>query len=488
MGSALPEVVPAGGGALPQKNAGKEYKKLGYTLFVWIPEDKLECRCSYVPNQQGAMMTAEEMKGYLAQSAVREGIIPEALDDFSTRAAGGQTLTAVQVAAGIPPEDGVDGYIEYTAQLSTVVSSVCDESACVDMHHVQTFINVMPGDEIGRIIPATPGRPGKSVTGQIVPQQPGKPLKLKIGNNIRLGGDGSLMIAEAAGRICQAKGEISVAEEFIVRGDVNFKVGSIDFNGFVEVRGDVLDGFSITAAKGMRISGNIGACAIRSDGDIAFCGMNGQKKGTIVCGGSITANYIHETDVECAGDVNLEVELHNSQVKALGRVVVNKGAITGGNSIALGGIETKKAGSPASVLTELYAGVHYHDKEEYEQLLVELENNGLQIGRSKSASESEELKKVRTTLMERVLALRNISDERANPKINIKGLIYDNTLLCTGLVVREKVNERSGPFSAIENSIEGGLRFLEMTSLDVKASFIEQVYAREHEMMFRVST
>jgi uncharacterized protein len=365
---------------------------------------------------------------------------------------------------------------------------VCDESACIDMHHVQTFINVMPDDEIGRIILPTPGCPGKSVTGQIVPQQPGKPLKLKIGNNIRLGGDGSLMIAEAAGRICHASGEISVAEEFIVRGDVNFKVGSIDFNGFVEVRGDVLDGFSIFAAKGMHISGNIGACAIRSDGDIVFCGMNGQKKGTIVCGGSITANYIHETDVECAGNVNLEVELHNSHVKALGRVVVNKGAITGGICIALGGIETKKAGSPASVLTELYAGVDYHGKEEYEQLLVELENNGLQISRSKSASESEEFKKVRTILMERVLALRNISDERANPKINIKGLLYDNTLLCTGLVVREKVNERNGPFSAIENSIEGGLRFLEMTSLDVKASFIEQVYAREHEMMFRIST
>jgi len=249
----------------------------------------------------------------------------------------------------------------------------------------------------------------------------------------------------------------------------------------------VLDGFNITAAKGLRINGNIGACAIRSDGDIVFCGMNGQKKGSIVCGGSITANYIHETDVECAGDMNIEVELHNSLVKTLGKVVVNKGTISGGSCIALGGIETKKAGSPASILTELYAGIDYHDKEEYELLLVELEKNGLQMTRTRSASESEELKKSRAVLMEKVMALRNIRYEPANPKINIKGILYDNTYLCASLVAKEKVNEQSGPFSVIENSIDGGLRFLQMTGLDIKAATIEEAFVREQAMLRRTT-
>ncbi len=487
MGNALPEVTPVGDGVSTQKIAGKEYKKLDYSLFVWISADKLECRCSYVAHRQGAMMTAEELKGYLAQSGVREGIIPEALDDFSARVAAGEALTMVLIAAGIPPEAGVDEHIEYIAQSSTVVRSAVDEATRVDMYNVLTFINVMPGDEIGRIIPQNPGHPGKSVTGQIIPQVAGKPLKIKMGNNIRLEDDGSLMVAEAAGRVCYAGNEISVAEEFIVQGDVNFRVGSIDFKGFVEVRGDVLDGFNITAAKGLRINGNIGACSIRSDGDIVFCGMNGQKKGSIVCGGSITANYIHETDVECVGDMNIEVELHNSLVKTLGKVVVNKGTISGGSCIALGGIETKKAGSPASILTELYAGVHYHDKEEYEHVLVELEKNGLQAARTRSASESEELKKARAVLMEKVMALRNTQYEQANPKINIKGTLYDNTYLCVSLVAKEKVNEQSGPLSVIENSIDGGLRFLKMTGLDIKASTIEEAFVREQAMLRRTT-
>jgi uncharacterized protein (DUF342 family) len=471
----------------PNTIAGKEYKKPGYSLFVWISPDKLECRCSYVPNQQGPMMTVDEFKGFLALSGVREGIVAETLEDFSARAGAGQALTMALVAAGTPPEAGQDGHIEYSARTSAVVSSVRDESKSIDMHTVLTFINVMPGDEIGQVVPATPGRPGRNISGQLIPQKPGKPLKLKIGNNIRPAGDGSLLIAEAAGRVCVAGDEVSVAEEFVVAGDVDLRVGSIDFNGFVDVKGDVLDGFNVTAAKGLRVNGNIGACAIRSNGDISFCGMNGQKHGSIVCGGSITSNFIHETDVECAGDLNIEVELHNSHVKVLGRVIVNSGAISGGSCIALGGIETKKVGSAASVLTELYAGIDFHGKQEYELLLVELEKNGLQMGKARSAPESDELRKARSVLMERVMALRNTSDQRANPKINIKGMLFDNSYLCPGLVVREKVDERSGPFSVIENSIEGGLRFLELTSLDVRASAIEQVFVREQAMQRRTT-
>lgn len=470
----------------PGKQAGipgKEYRKIGYTLYVWIADDHLECRLSYVPNQQGSMMTAGELKGYLAQSGVREGIIPQACDDFASRAAAGQALTMVPVAHGIPAEAGQDGHIQYTARETVVVRTVCDESVCVDMHNVLSFINVMPGDEIGRIIPPTTGRPGRSVEGQVIAQKPGKPLTLSIGSNIRLLEDGVTMVAEVAGRVCCAAGEISVAEEFIVAGDVDFGIGSIVFNGYVEVRGDVLDGFNITAAKGLRVNGNIGACAIQSDGDIVFCGMDGQKKGSIICGGSITANFIHETDVECSGDLNIEVELHNSQVRSLGRVVVKRGAIAGGSCTALGGIQARKAGSGASVKTVLWAGVDYRERDEYERLLVELEQNGIRASQARHPSEIEELRRQRGVLMERVKALRSLSHEQANPKINVTDMLYDNTFFCLGLQLREKIDERQGPFSAIENSIEGGVRFLEMTSLDVWARDIQIACTREHAIL-----
>jgi uncharacterized protein (DUF342 family) len=458
---------------------GKEFKKLGFSLFVWISDDKLECRCSYVPREQGNMMTRAELDGFLAESGVKIGIVAEMVDEFSVKAAAGQALNMISVASGIPPVAGKDGWFSYTAQSSVTVSRVVDESEKVDLHNVQTFINVMPGDEIGCINPPVPGTPGRGVTGHIILTPPPKPFTIKIGEHVRSSEDGINIIATAAGRVCAGSGEISVAQEYIVSGDVNFRVGSIVFNGFVEVRGDILDDFNVTAVKGLRVSGNIGDCNIKSDGDISFCGMDGMGKGTIECGGTLTANFIHESTVECAGDVVIDVELHNCHVKALGRIMVNKGAIAGGSYTALRGIETKKAGSASSIKTALRAGFDYRDMPELEKIAVELEQNTRQMEQSSSFQDLEELRKARAEFTERLSVIRSHSADKANPKINVKTILYDNTFLRLGMTAKEKVDERDGPFSVIENTIEGGLRFLSMTSLDVSASDIELAFIRE---------
>jgi uncharacterized protein (DUF342 family) len=461
--------------------AGTECKKLGYSLYVWFSDDKLECRCSYVPHEQGSMMTRDELQGFLASSGVKEGIIADAIEDFAVKAAAGQSLSMVLLASGCPPVQGKDGWLSYTARPSVTVSHVVDESENLDLHNVQTFINVMPGDEIGRIIPPEPGVAGRSVTGQSIPPHPSKSLNIKIGDNIRISDDGTTLIAAAAGRVCSGSGEITVAQEYVVAGDVNFRVGSIVFNGFVEVRGDILDGFNVTAVKGLRVSGNIGACAIKSDGDISFCGMDGMEKGIVECGGSITANFMHDCAlVECAGDVTADVELHNCHVKALGRIVVNKGAISGGSYTALGGIETRKAGSASSIKTTLRAGFDYRDMPVLERIAVELEKNCAQMEQTSSFSDMELLRKNRAELTEKLMAIRNLSAEKANPKINVKTILYDNTFLRIGLHAKEKIDECDGPISVIENTIEGGLRFLSMTSLDVRASDIELAFVREY--------
>lgn len=464
--------------------AGKEYKKIGYTFYVWLSPDKLECRCSYVPNEQGSMMTRDELSGYLGQSFVRFGVIQEALEDFAAQAAAGRVLKMVLMACGIPPENGQDGWFSCTAQPSVTIVHDVDQAANIDLHNVQTFVNVKPGDEIGLIMPPTPGIPGKNVLGEVIAPKDGKAFSLKIGENI-CREEPNRLVAAAAGRVCATSGEISVAEEYVVSGDVDFRVGSIVFNGFVEVRGDVLDGFNITAAKGVRVNGNIGVCSIRSDGDISFCGMDGQEKGTIECGGTIRANFIHDCAVIAAGDVLADVELHNCHIRSLGRIVVNRGAIAGGSYTALCGIETNRAGSASSVRTVLRGGIDYRVMGELERLLAELEENSAQTREAASLQEMAELRKKGAELSAAITAIRSRGDQRANPKINVKKILYDNTFLHIGMAAKQKIDEKDGPFSVIENTIDGGLRFLALTSLDVPARDIELAFVREEALKRR---
>jgi uncharacterized protein (DUF342 family) len=466
------KTVPANTASIPDHVAGVETRRPGYSVYIWLSPDKLECRCSYVPHDQGDMISRDELNALLKISGVREGFLEEALEDFIARAADGQPLSMLLLASGTAAVAGIDGLLIYTALPSVVATRVVDESTDVDMHNVQTFINVMPGDEIGRIVPADPGTPGRTVTGVTIPSKPGKPLNLAVGKNIDVQTDG-LLIATTAGRVCVVSHEISVAQQYVVSGDVNFRVGSVVFNGFVEVRGDILDGFNVTAVKGLRVNGNIGACHIKSDGDITFCGMDGQEKGTIECGGTLTANFIHEATVTAVGNVNVAVELHNCHMNSLGRIVVIRGAIVGGSYTALGGIETKKAGSAASVKTTLRAGFDYRDIPELERVSAELDTINSLLAQESSTMKSDRLRSLQTELSEQLKTIYQRSHEFSNPKLNVTSILYDNTFLRLGKSAKQKLEERTGPFSIIENSIEGGLRFLPQTSLDLLAQDIE---------------
>ena len=475
--SAPPDAAPVVGGI--------EVKKLGYSLYLQIPDNKLDCRCSYVPRDLGTMMTRDELAEHLSQNKVIEGIDQDAVDDFIVKAAAGIQQVDVPLASGTPPIDGEDEYISILVASSHLVSDVDENDDSVDMHIVQTFINVSAGDEIGRVIPAGAGTPGRNIAGNPIPPRPGNPMKIKIGKNILVEDNGTLLKAEVSGRLCQSAGEITVEEEFVVKGDVNFRVGSLDFKGVVDVRGDVLDNFDIVAGKGLTVSGNIGVCNIASGGDIVFCGMDGQDNGRVVCGGTLRANFIHDAEIECAGDVIVGVEIHNCIIRTLGRIVVDKGAISGGSYIAMGGIEARKLGSPSSLHTKLVAGADYRDVEELEKLFNDLTKKQALLKLSQSLTEIEASRKVCSELSEQIMAIRGKVNASANAKINAKAVLYENVQLTLGSATETINEQKDGPLSVIENSIDGGLRFLSLTSLDVKAVDIDLAFVREQKLAMR---
>ncbi|MEI6704798.1 MAG: FapA family protein, partial [Deltaproteobacteria bacterium] len=459
-----------------------EVKQPGYSLYLLIPDNHMECRCSYLPHEEGSMLTSWELADILTEYKVVYGIDQGALEDFVAGAAAGRQQHNVLLAAGTPPVDGTDGYFALSVPPSTVVKSGNTDVRRVDMYIVQTFVNVSNGEEIGSIIPDVSGTPGQNIMGLPIPPLPVKPLNCKIGKNIQIGEDGALLTATATGRFCQLAGELSVEEEFIVAGDVDFNIGVINFKGFVEVRGDVLDNFNITATKGLTVTGNIGVCSIVCDGDITFCGMDGQNRGNIVCGGSLRANFIHNTTIECAGDVIVDIEIHDCTIRTLGRIIVNKDTISGGSYIAQQGIESKKLGSPSSRHTSLLVGVDYRYVEELKRLLGELTETQGKIREARSLDEITELRKTAAKLSDRIAIIREKAVVAANAKINVKTKLHENVRMGLGDVTQTINDAKDGPITIIENITEGGLRFLSMTSLDIMATDIEMAFVREQKL------
>ena len=462
-----------------------EIKRYGYSLLVKVSADGVECCCSYEPaTTGGAPLTDTELQGFLSQFKIREGLLPEGVADLLNAAATGTVVTELLLARGTPMIPGEDGQL--VLAVSDAMASAADEdedTETIDLRKVQSFLNVEEGQHVASVHPPGAGTPGMTVFGKEIPPQPGAPFILVPGLNVRLGDDGRSVFAEAAGRVCVRGFEISVEDIYVIRGNVDFKVGNILFRGFVEIKGDVLDGFSVKSTGGIKVHGIIGVCAIESDGDISFSGMNGRGTGTITCGGSITANYIYETSIECAGDVTIDLEIRNAQIRALGSICVNRRGISGGEYFALAGIESFFLGNVVSQHTRVVTGVHYRDLEELNQLFQALKQLIAEYQNApKGTVDLKEFARKRSAITEQTEKVRHRKYAACNPKINVKKVLYEGVNITVGSQSLNIKEARNGPLSIIENTIEGGIRYLGMTPLSFQAQAIEDTFIKQHQL------
>jgi len=460
------------------------HAQTGYQLILSLSQDEMECRAHLEVKADGSPPSVDELQGYLAANGITTGIDDEAVQLLLREARPGSSANGL-LAAGIQPLRGEDGRLAFSfapADQPPAEAEADDdpEKRQIDFRAVQQFINVDPDQEIGRILPPTNGITGRTVRGKPVPAESGKALLLKLGQNVRSGGEqNDILIAEIHGRVKQEGETVHVVEEYVVDGDVDFSIGNIRFNGFVEVRGDVLDGFQISASKGLKITGNVGVCRLVSHGNIEFCGMDGQGKGSILCGGAITAHFIHDSTVECWGNMLVDVELRNCSVHCRGSLIT--GLLAGGDCVTLAGLEAKKLGAPSAVKTTIHSGVDYHDLDRLHILLEQLEALQQQIAKTKDLQEQSSLTEKKQQLTRVILDVRSHRPAGSNPKINIKDRIHEGVTIYLGDAVEEFSAELSGPISLIENSRDGGLRRLSLSSLEIPASDLEKAWLEKDE-------
>lgn len=464
--------------------ARQEIKRLGYRLLLEFSPDGFECHATYEPSGTGGTpLGAGELEGFLKQFRICEGLIPEAIAALLNSAASAAGVAGLLIAQGKAMIPGEDGKIVLTVADALAGSKGEDPADTVNLHHVQAFLNVDADEVIAVVCPPGAGSPGRSVTGREIPAQPGKPVDLVVGRNVRLNDDGATLYATETGRVYCRDGEISVEDIYEIDGDVDFHVGTIDFRGFVEVKGDVLDGFDIHATKGIKIHGIVGISTLSSQGDIFLCGLNGQGKSKVCCGGNLVANYLHDAIIECSGNVSVEVEVRNCHINCLGDIRVNKGGISGGDSVALAGVECGALGNASSLRTSVVVGSHFRDLEELNSLFNELKQLVTQFSSApKGTVDPAEFTAKRTGITQRIHDVRERTYDHANAKVNVRKMLYDGVVITLGLQTETFREPRPGPVSVIENTIEGGFRFLGMTDLAFNAREIEKTFVQQHLM------
>ncbi|MCK6440128.1 MAG: FapA family protein [Planctomycetes bacterium] len=259
------------------------------------------------------------------------------------------------IAQGQAPTQGKDGWFEWYIEPPEKgkLRFVPDSHGRINFREMNTVVNVNANDPLVRIHEPTTGAAGVDVFRHAINARNGEAKKITRGKGLRWDEDMQTIYAETSGHVVFEDGSLSVSPIFSVTGNVDFSVGNISFRGSVEVRKDVLEGFSIKATETVLVEGIVQAATIIAGGDVEVRGgiTGAGGKGLIETKGRLKTKYLVNTKIEARGDVLVDTQVVNCDLSCAGKLHVPQGKIVGGKVVALGGIEALEIGAELGTRT-----------------------------------------------------------------------------------------------------------------------------------------
>lgn len=336
-----------------------------------ISEDSMTVTARfYPPSETGQRMSMDEFMKDMAFKKIVYGLNMESLREHFRK---GQYCKSLVVAEGKPPRHGKDAQIEYFFNTDLHAAPTLNEDGSVDFFNLNTINHCREGDLLAQIIPEDVGECGYNVAGVQIKPRNVKRATLRFGKNVALSEDHMSISSEVNGCVTLVDGQVFVSDLYVVE-NVDNSTGNIEFDGSVQVNGNVCSGFSVNAQGNVIIKGVVEGASVYAEGDIVITrGMNGMSKGRLEAGGNIVAKFLENATASAAGYISAESILH-SKVTAGSEINVTgkRGFITGGHACAGIKISAKNLGANMGATTMVEVGVNPRMKEEYQTLQDEL--------------------------------------------------------------------------------------------------------------------
>ncbi len=291
----------------------------------------------------------------LRQNGICHGIDEIAIDGLIS---GTYQGNGTAIARGTPAIPGRDGWYEYffRTDLNRKPRQLPDGS--VDYHSVEWFELVKEGQKIAFYHEPGEGSDGKTVTGQILSASPGKEQPRLSGTGFKLLPDQKTYVSALNGRIELTNEHLSITNVLLLE-DATAAGGDIDFDGSIQVNGNVGTGTVIHATGDIVVNGYVEAAELSCDGSVLVRqGVNAAGSGQIHAARDIIGHYFESANLYAGGEIQSSYCL-NSTLFARGMVYAmdGKGMIAGGTAYSESGFRIRNAGNTAGVSTRLVTGI-----------------------------------------------------------------------------------------------------------------------------------
>lgn len=326
---------------------------------VGVALDALQAWVQVYPARGGkALQPAEVVQG-LHDAGVVYGIDAAAVQ----QACQATSALQLEVARGQPAVNGHDALFEVLVNTVHDRRPTVDEHGMIDFRELGSIPFVAPGTPLMRRVAASAGTPGMDVRGNPIMAQSGRdyvfasPLK-----GVRPSADDpNVLEADTKGQpVAVERG--MVVEDALSLEAVDLDSGNIDFDGSIEIKGDVLAGMRVQVSGNIVIGGTVEGAHLVAGGDI-------QVRGGIIAGttvqaeGQVACKFTENAHITAGTVISVDDMAMQSQLYALNQVLVGvkstqRGRLVGGTTRAAILVRAPQIGSDMSGVTAVQVGVN----------------------------------------------------------------------------------------------------------------------------------
>jgi uncharacterized protein (DUF342 family) len=319
-------------------------------------------------------LTTQEVKAYLEEEGICFGLDEEAIEKMLEQEICNQKI---EVAYGENPMPSEDASLGFLFNTSPTQDFKIGQDGRIDFKDWSIIRLVKARQTLVKKTPAKPGKFGTTVTRKKVLVRPGKDFRLPVGlNSMPDPNDPLQLLSRIEGDIIYKNQRVHIQPLRILKGNVDYTVGNINYVGSLQVLGGVKKGFSVTVDGNLEVEESVEDANLMVGGDVLIKGgFFGLGKGNLDCRGKIIVKYIKNQVVTSTEDILVGGEVANATLLAGEnlKVVGPKGIIVGTDCAAGKVIEANILGDKGGTPTKIRVAYDHTLMEEYRQVEYELD-------------------------------------------------------------------------------------------------------------------
>lgn len=270
-------------------------------------------------------------------------------------------VTGRRIAKGSLPNPARDGRIVFLVKkISKTPDFIEDKQGAVDLRSLRLFENIEAQQVVARVYPPRRGDPGVDVFGNVIEGGMGEEVSYTVNETLEVTPpDGKNAYATITSRIegylSQEGDALSVQNELLINGDVDYSTGDIDFIGSVTITGSVLPGFTVRAKKDITVQEVLdGGRLISTQGSVTVEKLvSATAPSYIEAAIDVTLSIVQSATVKCGQNLCIRKEARNCKLHSYAGIDMSEAELIGGNTYAICGIDARVLGNESGVRTHI---------------------------------------------------------------------------------------------------------------------------------------